>query len=89
MFWIGLIVGAGAGVLAMWLVQKNLGIKWYEWLMGGLTVILLILAVQHYIGSLNEYEPTAGWMGALMYGGVAIILGAVAFQLVWRRHRAA
>lgn len=89
MFWMGLIVGAGAGVFAMWLAQKKLGIRWYEWLMGGLATLLLILAVQHYSGSLTEYEPTAAWMGALIYGGLAIILGAVAWQLIWRRHRTA
>lgn len=88
MFWMGLMVGAGAGVFAMWLAQKKLGIRWYEWLMGGLAVILLILAVQHYFGSLTEYEPTAGWIGALMYGGLGIFLAAVAWQFIWRRSRA-
>jgi len=88
MFWTGLIVGIAAGVLAMWLFQKNLGIKWYEWLMGGIAFILLILAVQHYTGSINEWEPTAGWMGLLMYGVIAIIFGAVAGTLVWRRNKA-
>ena len=87
MFWIGLIVGAGAGVFAMWLVQKKFGIRWYEWLMGGLATILLILAVQHFIFSFNEFEPTAAWGGLLLYGGLSIILAAVAFQFVWRRSR--
>lgn len=88
MFWIGLFLGVAIGLAAMWAVHKDISVKWYEWILGAVTIVLLIITVQHYFGSLNEFEPKAAWMGALILGLLAIVFGAVTFQLVWRRNRA-
>ena len=88
MFFIGMLWGGAIAVFVMWAVNKGIKFTWYEWLMGALALVFTMSAVQHYAGSLNEYEPTAGWMGALIFGVIAIILYAVTFQLVWRRNKA-
>ena len=88
MFWIGLIWGTAIGVGAMWLAKKGFGIKWYEWLMGAISLLLITVTVQHYFGSLNEFEPKAAWMGSLILGLAAVVIAALAFQLVWRRNKA-
>ena len=87
--WIGLVLGAAIAVFAMWLRSKGIVVKWYEYLIGALAVLLGMATPFHYFGSLAEYEPTAGWMGSAIFAGLAIILAAVVWQLVWRRHRAA
>ena len=91
MLWliIGLVIGGGLLWLVPWLRNRNIVVKWYEWLMGAVGALLLLAAVQHYIGSLSERYPTAGWMGMLSFGLPALILLAVAWQLVLRRQRAA
>lgn len=86
---IGLVVGAGLLALALWLRGKDIKVTWYDWLIGTIGLLLLLAAAQHYAGSLVEMYPTAGWMGALIFGVPALILLAVTWQLISRRQRAA
>lgn len=88
MIWIGILIGGAAIALVMWLNGKGITIKWYEYLMGALAIGSAMAAVAHYAGSLAEFEPTAGWIGALIFGLSAFVLGGVAWQLVSRRNRA-
>ncbi|AII58445.1 dehalogenase [Dehalococcoides mccartyi CG1] len=85
MFWIGLAVGIALTVVVWWLKTKNISLKWYEWILGVLGMLSLFATVQHYFGSLREYEVTSAWMGALIFGIMAIILLTVTWQLVLRR----
>ena len=91
MLWliIGLVAGIGVLALVQWLRSRNMMVKWYEWLIGALGLLLVLASVQHYAGSLSERYPTAAWMGALAFGIPALILLAVAWQLVIRRQRSA
>ena len=88
MILVGILIGGAAIALVMWLNGKGITIKWYEYLMGALAIGLAMAAVAHYVGSLAEFEPTAGWIGVLIFGLTALILGGVTWQLVWRRNRA-
>ncbi len=88
MIWIGIVIGGAAIAVVMWLRNKGITVRWYEYLMGALAVVLVMAAANHYIGSLNEFEPTAAWIGALIFGLTGLILGAVAWQLISRRQRA-
>ena len=87
MFWIGMLAAGAIAVFIFWVIKKGIKFSWYEWLLGTLAILFSMLAVQHYIGSLNEYEPNAGWMGLLIFGFIAVILYAVTAQLVWRHNR--
>lgn len=87
-FWIGLLVGAAILALVFWLRSRNIHVKWYEWLIGAVGFLLLIIAVQHYVGSMAEYVSQSAWMGLLAFGIPALILFAVAGQLIARRQRA-
>lgn len=87
-WFLGMLLGAGIALLVVWLRNKGISVKWYEWLMGAVALLLALFAVQHYLGSvLVESEPTAGWMGMLILGGIAVILLAIAWQLIVRRQR--
>ncbi|MDV2988976.1 MAG: dehalogenase [Dehalogenimonas sp.] len=79
------IFGAALVWFIVWLRNKQLSLKWYEWLVGGLGILLLIGSVQHYLGSLREDYATPGAIGALIFGLPALILLALAWQLVVRR----
>ena len=87
-FFIALILGAAILGLVFWLRNRNMKVAWYDWLIGAVGLLLLLAAVQHYAGSLAELYPTAGWMGALVFGIPGLILLAVSWQLVARRQHA-
>ena len=83
-----LILGAAFAGLAVWLRNKNIGVKWYEWLIGVLGSFLLLFALQNLIGTFSELYSQPAWILLAMFGVPALILLAVAGQLVWRRQRA-
>ena len=86
---IGLIAGAAVLGLVLWMRGKDVSVKWYEWLIGALGLVILLFTIQNYAGSLSELESTAANMFLLVTGLPAIILLAVSWQLVARRQRAA
>jgi len=86
---IGLIAGAAVLGLVLWMRGKDVSVKWYEWLIGAIGLLLLLFTIQNYAGSLAELESTAANMFLLVSGLPAIILLAVSWQLVARRQRAA
>ena len=87
--WLGLMFGLVFGVGAMFLAKKGIVVKWYEWIIGALAFVSLYGGVTHYVGSLHEFEPTAAQYGLLIFGGIAVVLAGITFQLVWRHNRKA
>ena len=85
---IGIVAGAAILGLVIWMRSRNIDIKWYEGLIGALGLVLLFFTIQNFAGSLAELESTAANMFLLISGLPAIILLAVAWQLVARRQRA-
>ena len=80
----------GAGVLGMvlWMRSKDIKAAWYEWLIGILGLLMLLFVVQNFFASYVEGEPSAAVMFLPVLGLPALILLAVAWQLVARRQRA-
>jgi hypothetical protein len=85
---IGLVAGAAVLGLILWLRGKDVSVKWYEWLIGAIGLLLLLFTIQNFAGSLAELESTAANMFLLVTGLPAIILLAVSWQLIARRQRA-
>lgn len=90
MLWliIALIVGVGLTVLVFWLRNRDIKVKWYEWFIGIIGLLLLLFTIQNYIGAQAELESTAANMFLVVTGLPALILLAVAATLVWRRRAA-
>ncbi|AGG06955.1 MULTISPECIES: hypothetical protein [Dehalococcoides] len=83
---LGIFIGAGIAILVSWLRSRAIKVKWYEWILGVIALFSAIIGVQHYLGSLSiENESTAGWMGLLVFEGIALILVVFSWQLVARR----
>ena len=85
---IGLIAGAAVLGLILWMRGRDVSVKWYEWLIGALGLMLLLFTIQNFAGSLAELDSTAANMFLVVSGLPAIILLAVSWQLVARRQRA-
>ena len=88
-FIIGLVIGAGLLTLALWLHSRKIVVKWYEWLIVALGLLLLLFMIQNIVGSIAEMETIAAWQFLWLIGLPAIILLALAWWLPWRRHRRA
>lgn len=88
-YWLfGLISGAGVTFLVMWLRYKGIALKWYEWLMTAIALLLAMFTFQHVAAStVVEMEVKSAWMLGGISLGLAIILAAVVFLGVWRRRR--
>lgn len=84
---IGAVIAVALYFTISWLRKRNVTVAWYEWLIGGAGLALLLLAIQHYFGASAELFPYAAWMGLLITGGPAVILLIVAWQLVARRQK--
>ncbi|MCL2475284.1 MAG: dehalogenase [Chloroflexi bacterium] len=82
---IGLVLGSAFGALFWFLNKKNFSLKWYEWLIGIVGIVLLLLTIQNFIGSFAEWEPKAAWAFLLVVGLPALILIAVAGVLAFMR----
>jgi hypothetical protein len=84
---VGLVVGAAILALALWSNNRGVSIKWYDWVIGVIGLLLLLFTIQNYFGSNAELEPTAANLFLLVTGLPAIILMVVAWQLITRRAR--
>ena len=87
-FIIALIVGGLAAWLVMWLRSRDVKVAWYEYLIGAIGVVLLLLTAGFFLGAQAEWESTAAYMSLAVLGIPALILMAVAWQLASRRSRA-
>ena len=86
---IAVIVGAGLVALVLWLRSRDIKVTWYEWLIGGVGLLLLLYTIQNFVTAFAELESQAAWMFLLVLGLPALILLVVSWLLVWRRQRVA
>lgn len=79
---LGLILGIliGGGVIALIALQKQgkLTVKWYQWVLAVIAIVLALLAIQNIIAFGNELEPTAQRFVFLAMGLPAIFFGVLA-----------
>ncbi|AII57306.1 dehalogenase [Dehalococcoides mccartyi CG1] len=84
---IGSILAIGLYSFTGWLRKRNVGVLWYEWLIGSVGLIMLLLAIQHLFGAMSELFPYAAWSGFAAIGIPALILLLTAWQLISRRNK--
>ena len=82
------LVGAGVLALVMWMRSRDIKATWYEWLIGIIGFLMLLFTFQNFFASYAEAESSAAVMFLPVLGLPALILLAVAWQLVARRQRA-
>jgi uncharacterized membrane protein len=88
MYFLFFLFGAAVVALIVWLLKQNIKLRWYEWLMGALAIILAVAAIQHYSGSMQENIPQAANLGVMMFGIPAVVLAVVTGLTAWRHNQA-
>ena len=86
-FLAGLLLGAGVLALALWSRARKIVVRWYEWFIGVLGLLLLLWTVHDFFASMAEYNEIAAWTFLWMLGGPAIILLVIAGLLPWLRRQ--
>ena len=85
MFFVGLIFAALVTALIFFIIKEGISVRWYEWLIAGIGILLLIFTVQNFLGSFIENEPTAAWIFWLVLGLPSLIIIAIPTVLVIMR----
>lgn len=83
----GMIV-IGSVLLFIYFIQtKHWSVKWYDWVVGGLGLLLFIFSLQNMVTAFQEEQAFAAGMYLVFPGIVALIMLAVAALGVFRRSK--
>lgn len=85
-FIIGLMLGIGLLALILLGRTDKISVKWYEWLIGAIGLLLLLFTIQNFSGSLTEHEKFAALTFLWLSGVPSVILICVSIFLPWRRY---
>ncbi len=75
---VALVLGVGGTLLLGWIRRSNMKPNIWVWLLGAMGLLLVLMALQHYVGTMEEMLPTAALWGAMIFGIPGLILLAVA-----------
>lgn len=84
---IGIVIGVAILGLVQWVRNKDVSVRWYEWLIVIIGLGLLLFTIQNFFASLAEDESQAAYMFLLATGLPSLILPAIIWQLVIRRQK--
>ncbi len=73
-FGIGLVLGMILCVLIMRARAGAIKVRWYQWLMGVVSLPLALLALQNYLACQQESEPRLAMFSLLAFGLPAVLL---------------
>lgn len=81
MLWLILGIGIGFGLFTIIsrVSAGKLSVKWYQWVLGIISIIMILFTLQNYFGLSAELEPQAANFMLLVSGLPAIIIAA----LIW------
>ena len=82
---LGIVIGAGLLLLVLWLRTRGISLKWYEYLLGFIGLVLLLFTLQNYEASVAELEPIAPIMFLLVFGIPGLVFLLITAFLVWFR----
>jgi len=83
-----IILVAALTALIFYILNKKISVRWWEWVLLTLGVLLFVFGLQNLFGGLAEGEPQAAWLLFATFGILGLILIAVPAVLV-QRHRTA
>ncbi|MCB8814943.1 hypothetical protein [Desulfosporosinus shakirovi] len=81
MLWLflGIVIGFILSFVILKVKAGQLSVKWYQWVLASVSVVLLLLTIENYLGLKMELETYASNFVLLAMGLPAVVLGA----LIW------
>jgi len=89
MFFVGIIFTVAIAFLVFWIIKQGISVRWWEWLMGAMGVVLLVFTIQNFMGLMGENESLPAWMFWLYIGLPGLIFVAIPAILVFIRAKKA
>ena len=88
-FFYGVLLGVLILLLVWWLRRQKIGVKWYEWLVAGVGLLLMIFGWQNFVATRAEHwNPDTPITFLLVFGLTGLVLVGLANGLViWRWYR--
>ena len=80
-----IILVAALVLLVVYVFNKQITVKWWEWVLFAIGIILLVFALQNFFGALAEGESKPAMMFAWTLGIPALIFLIVPCVLVQTR----
>jgi uncharacterized membrane protein YdcZ (DUF606 family) len=84
---IAFILGVGLTALWFWAKNKNISIKWWEWVIGLLGIFLVTFTIQNIMAADYEEVKKTVMPFLLVTGLPGLILLIIPWQTAWRRMR--
>lgn len=78
----GFVMGSASVFIVTKLNAMDIKLLWYEWILGGLVMLIFMFMVQTFIASFKEFKPRAAWMTLVFMGVPILLIGAVLVQSV-------
>jgi uncharacterized membrane protein len=79
-----LILGAVIAI-GLYFAATKLSLTWYEWILAGLGLILILFSIQNYVAYGVELESRAQGMFLLVFGLPGLVLAVIGFVLPYLR----
>lgn len=80
------LFGLGMGLLIPFLLKKvneqNKDLRWFEWILGILSLISIYFGVETFVHSLQEMQPQAAWLGLLFFGLFSVVLFVIMMRSI-------
>ncbi|KSV17873.1 dehalogenase [Dehalococcoides sp. THU3] len=85
-FFLTIALAVGLTMLFTWFKKNNITLKWNEWVLGILGLLLALFAIQHtYASATYEFEYTSAWIMGVIVLLLAVVPLLFAARSVRRR----
>ena len=86
-FLIGLFLAAIIFILILFVRQRNILVRWYEWFIGIIGVGILLFTIQNVKGAIDANWINTQWTFLWVFGIPAVVFLVLAILLTWLRYR--
>ena len=85
MLWLifGLVLGWVVSLILNLSLTHRIKVRWYQWVLGVIATVLILLTIQNYLALQAELEPAAAGLMWFLFGLPGIILAALIWVIPW------
>ena len=86
-FLIGFVLATIIFILVLFIHQRKIVVRWYEWFIGIVGIGILLFAIQNLKGALDANWVNTSWTFLWVFGIPSVVFLVLAVLLPWLRYR--